>query len=61
MEINAFLKESYVAIAPNLNEKQRRLLAAAEAKVLGYGDVTIVAELTNLSRPTITEAFKELS
>ena len=61
MEINDFIKESYGTIAPHLNEKQLRLLAAAEAKVLGYGGVTIISALTNLSRPTITKALKELS
>jgi transposase len=61
MEINDFIKETYATIAPHLNEKQLRLLAAAEAKVLGYGGVTTIATLTNLSRPTITKALNELS
>src|ERR1035438_1664614 len=61
MEINDFIKESYAAIAPHLNEKQLRLLAAPKAKVLVYGGVTTIASLTNLSRPTITKAMNELS
>ena len=61
MEINDFIKESYATIAPHLNEKQLRLLAAAEAKALGFGGVSTLAAVTKLSRPTITKALKELS
>jgi len=60
MDTNDFIKESYTIIAPHLNERQLRLLAAAQAKVLGFGGVSTVAVLTNLSRPTITKALKEL-
>ena len=61
METNEFIKESYSLIAPHLNEKQLRLLAAAEAKALGFGGVSTIAALTSLSRPTITKALKELA
>lgn len=61
MEIDHILKESYTVIAPHLNEKQKRLLAAAQAKALGYGGVTVIAQLTKLSRPTITKALSELT
>ena len=44
-----------------LNEKQRRLLAASEAKAYGHGGITKVAEFTGLSRPTIYTGLKELS
>src|SRR5450432_961165 len=43
-----------------LNERQRRALAAAEAKVIGHGGVTQVAAATGLSRGTIAAGMQEL-
>jgi len=45
---------------PHLNERSRRLLAAAEAVQLGYGGVTLVSEACGLSRVTITKGIREL-
>jgi hypothetical protein len=45
---------------PHLNEKQRRLLAASQAKSLGHGSITFISELCGLSRVTITAGMKEL-
>ncbi|MCP4367716.1 MAG: hypothetical protein GY797_06335 [Deltaproteobacteria bacterium] len=39
----------------------RRLWAAGEAEVIGWGGVSLVADATGLSRTTITAALKELS
>src|SRR5260370_280589 len=44
----------------HLDERQRRLLAAAEARALGYGGVAQVARACGLSRPTIHKALAEL-
>ena len=44
-----------------LNEKQKRILAASEAKAYGWGGVSKVSEFTGLSRPTIYSGLKELS
>jgi len=43
-----------------LNEKQRRILAAAEARSLGYGGVQKISEFTGLSRPTIYRGLHDL-
>jgi transposase len=43
-----------------LNERQRRLWAASEAKSLGRGGITAVSRATGISRPTITKGIKEL-
>ena len=43
-----------------LNEKQKRILAASEAKAYGYGGVTKVALYTGLCRQTIYRGVKEL-
>ena len=45
---------------PHLNEKQRRLAAAIEARELGYGGMSAVAKAIGMSRPTIHKAMKEL-
>lgn len=47
-------------VLPSLNEKQRRLLAAAEAKSYGYGGVQLISEVTGLSRQTIYRGIEDL-
>lgn len=47
-------------LLPHLNEKQRRLLAAAEARELGYGGIQQLSEITGISRPTIYRGLEEL-
>ncbi len=42
------------------NERQRRLLAAAEADVIGYGGISVVSRSTRVSRRAITQGQKEL-
>ena len=55
------LQKRFERVSPFLDEKRRRILAAAEAEVLGYGGVTKVARATGLSRVTITQGIKELN
>ncbi len=43
-----------------LDERQRRLLVAVEAKVLGRGGVTAVARATGVSRTTILVGLNEI-
>jgi hypothetical protein len=50
----------FAAIAPHLNERQRRLWVGAEARALGHGGVSLVARATGLSRPTIYKALEEI-
>lgn len=45
---------------PVLNERQRRLLAAAEAREYGWGGVSFVASVTGMARQTIMNGLKEL-
>lgn len=47
------IKKRYELLESFLNEKQRRLLAAAEAEILGYGGLSTVSRATGLSRNTI--------
>ena len=47
-------------LLPLLNERQRRVLAASEAKSYGKGGVTVVARITGMSRQTIYRGLEEL-
>jgi hypothetical protein len=47
-------------LLPHLNERQRRIAAAVEARALGYGGVSAVAQATGLARGTIHRALDEL-
>src|SRR3990172_4894633 len=60
MDTDPVLTEKLAAILPHLNEKQRRLLLAAEARALGHGGVSRVARAAGVSRPTIQKALYEL-
>jgi hypothetical protein len=44
-----------------LDERMRRLVAAAESAAIGYGGVSLVARATGVSRRAITEGMKELN
>jgi hypothetical protein len=48
-------------LSPFLDERMRRLVAAAESEVIGYGGVSAVARATGVSRRAISEGIKELS
>jgi hypothetical protein len=54
------LAEKFSTLFPQLNERQRRLLAAAEARSLGYGGISAVARASGLSIPTIRKGIAEL-
>ena len=47
-------------IWPHLNERSRRMVAAAEAREAGYGGVSLVSRACGLSRVTITKGLREL-
>jgi len=57
---NNSLKIKLAGVLPHLNAKQRRILAAAEARSLGYGGVQKISEFTGLSRPTIYRGLHDL-
>jgi hypothetical protein len=46
---------------PHLNERSRRMLAAAEAVDIGHGGVSLVSRACGLSRVTITKGINELA
>jgi Rhodopirellula transposase DDE domain len=55
------LAEKFATLFPHLNEKQRRLCAAAEARALGHGGIARVARAAGLSRPTIYQGLRDLA
>jgi Rhodopirellula transposase DDE domain len=59
-QIIARIQRKYCLLAPEMDERMRRQWAASEARELGWGGVTAVAEATGLSRPTITAGLREL-
>jgi hypothetical protein len=56
----ARIRQKYRMIEPELNERTRRLWAAAEAETAGRGGVTGVAKATGVSRPRIVRGLREL-
>ena len=54
------IQRRFSSLSPFLDERMRRLVAAAESEVIGYGGVSAVARATGVSRRAITEGMKEL-
>lgn len=55
------LKEKLRRMWPHLNERSKRMVAAAEAAEIGYGGVSLVSRACGLSRVTITKGISELT
>ena len=51
----------FAILRPLLDERARRLWAAVEARAIGRGGISQVAEATGLSRPTIRAGLQELA
>jgi hypothetical protein len=60
MDTEACLREKLSQIWPHLNERSRRMIAAAEAVQLGHGGISLVSRASGLSRVTITKGISEL-
>jgi hypothetical protein len=60
MEIRGQLAARFEALLPHLNERQRRLLLATEARLLGHGGVRAVAQVAGVSETTIRKGLLEL-
>jgi len=55
------IRERFSAVAPFLDERGRRLVAAAEAFAAGYGGIAAVATATGMAPSTIGRGLKELA
>ena len=60
-DLEATLVAKYVVMAPLLNERTRRLWAAAESIAIGFGGDAIVSSATGLARQTIRNGRHELA
>src|SRR5512135_2801600 len=60
MTNQAAIRLKFEALCPVLNERARRLWAAAEAQALGRGGLSQVAAATGLSRATIRAGLRQL-
>jgi transposase len=56
----AAIGERYRALAGDLDERRRRLWAAAEARSAGYGGIAAVARASGISENTIRAGLREL-
>jgi len=55
------IRERFSAVAPFLDERGRRLVAAAAAFAAGYGGIAAVAMATGMAPSTIGRGLKELA
>lgn len=55
-----WIRDKYVAVVSDLDERGRRRWAAAEARSLGRGGITAVATATGISDRTIRHGIREL-
>src|SRR5712691_11894801 len=56
----ATIARRFKLIAGHLDERMRRLVAAAEAEAIGFGGASIVARATGVSRRAIRQGAREL-
>jgi len=61
IELEATLVAKYAALSSLLNERARRLWAAAESIAIGYGGDALVSSATGLSPTTIRSGRRELA
>ena len=59
-DVEARIRHKFCLVAVELDERRRRQWAAAEARDLGWGGISLVARATGLSRPTIVAGMEEL-
>ncbi len=57
----SLIRERFTAVERDLNERSRRLLAAAEAKTAGYGGITAASQATGIARSTIGRGLRDLA
>jgi hypothetical protein len=55
------IRARFAAVGSGLNERSRRLHAAAEAQTAGYGGIAATARATGIARSTIGRGLKDLA
>ncbi len=59
-DLEAAIVAKFAVVAPVLNERARRLWAAAESRSIGYGGDSVVSAATGMSRVTIRSGRREV-
>ena len=54
------LKRRFESLLPTVDERMRRLIAAAESLAIDYGGISIVSRATGVSRRAIARGIVEL-
>ena len=54
------LKIKLSGVLPELNERQRRILLAAEANAFGYGGTKLLSDISGVAESTIRRGFNDL-
>src|SRR6185436_4152165 len=54
------IRRRFEFLDPHLDERTRRLVAAAEARAIGFGGISIVARATGMSREAISHVIEDL-
>ena len=60
LDLEAVLVDKYAAVSAVLDERGRRVWAASESRVIGYGGDALVSSATGLARQTIRDGRREL-
>jgi hypothetical protein len=60
LALEAAIVEKYAAVSPVLDERARRLWAAAESRAIGYGGDAVVSAATGLARQTVRNGRAEI-
>jgi hypothetical protein len=61
LDVEAAIVAKFAVMAPVLDERTRRLWAAAESVAIGYGGDALVSAATGLARETIRHGRHELA
>jgi len=59
-QVKEAVARRYAVLRPYLDERQRRLVLAAEAAELGRGGITVVAQATGVHPDTVAKGVREL-
>jgi transposase len=60
VEVRESLAAKFEVLFPHLDERQRRLVAGAEARVLGHGGIRVVARAAGMREGTVSRGVAEL-
>lgn len=60
MQTEDLLREKYRLLLPHLNEKERRLVLASDAKSYGRGGLSLISKIVGVSRVTLNSGLRDL-